>query len=357
MRTLGWLLSKMLLLRFAMILFGIVIFVLTLDMFTYSDKIVTIKEGLFESVGSYALMRTPELINRFMVIAVLLATLLTLSDVSRHSELVAIWNAGVSQLRIIFLLMPMAIGLGLVHFLIADQATPRAAPVLHEWAIGDYSNKKLQINGDDPLWMQSGRDILRAGRGNVDTTHLQDIIIFKRDRQGILTEQIMAAQADLINGRWVLRDAVIYYRSEQPPDRVASLVYSGAMRPAITGSRSGDPEEMSLVGLSYFIKNAGFGIRPKHVYSTWLNKRIAGFFSIALMILIAVPLAHRFRRGGGLGVLFMLGVAAGFAYFIFDGIALTMGELGLLPPWLAAWAPMVAFTAASGTMMVRQETL
>jgi len=357
MRILGWLLSKMLLVRFAMILFGIIIFVLTLDLVTYADKILTIKEGMFDAIGTYMFMRAPELIGRFMIIAVLLATLLTLSDVSRHSELVAIWNAGVSQLRIVMLLLPMTISLGIVHFLIIDQAAPWAAPVLHNWAIGDYSEKKLKISGDDPLWMQSGRDILRAGRGNTDATHLEDVIIFKRDKQGILTEQIMAKQADLIRGRWVLKHAVIYYRSDQPPNRVASLVYSGTMRPAITGARSGDPEEMSIVALSYFIKNAGFGIRPKHVYTTWLNKRIASFFSVTLMILIAVPLAHRFRRGGGLGVLFMIGVAAGFAYFIFDGIALTMGELGMLPPWLAAWAPIVAFTAASGTLMVRQETL
>lgn len=357
MRILGWLLSKMLLMRFAMILFGIVVFVLSLDIITYADKILTIKPGIFNAISTYALMRAPELIGSFMIIALLLATLMTLSDVSRHSELVAIWNAGVSQIRLVMLLMPMAICLGIGHFLIVDQAAPRASPILHDWAIGDYSQKKLKISGNDPLWMQSGRDILRAERGNTDATHLKEVIIFKRDKQGILTEQIMAKQADLIKGRWVLSDAVIYYRSDQPPDRVKSLVYSGTMRPAITGARSGDPEEMSLVALSYFIKNAGFGIRPKHVYSTWFNKRLTSFFTSILMILIAVPLAHKFRRGGGLGILFMVGVAAGFAFFIFDGIALTMGELGILPPWFAAWAPIVIFTAASGTLMVRQETL
>ena len=75
------------------------------------------------------------------------------------------------------------------------------------------------------------------------------------------------------------------------------------------------------------------------------------------MILIAVPLAHRFKRGGGLGILFMIGIACGFAYFIFDGVAVTMGELGLLPAWLAAWSPIVAFAAIAGTVAFRQETL
>lgn len=357
MRILGWLLTKMLLMRFAMILFGIVIFVLSLDIITYADRILSLKDTLYEAIGTYALIRSPELIGQFIVISILLSALLTLSDVSRHSELVAIWNAGISQTRIMLLMLPVAILLGAVNFLIIDQAAPRAAPILHEWAIGDYSKKRLKIGDNDPLWMRSGRDILRAGRSNPKATHLEDVIIFRRDKSGVLNEQIVAREADLIRGRWVLQDAIIYYRSDQPPSKVGNLVYSGTMRPATSGARSGDPEEMSIADLRYFAENAGFGVRPKYVYTTWLHKRIASIFTAILMILIAVPLAQRFKRGGGLGMLFSVGVALGFGFFIFDGIALTMGELGVLPPWLAAWAPLVIFSAAAGTIMFRQETL
>ena len=63
------------------------------------------------------------------------------------------------------------------------------------------------------------------------------------------------------------------------------------------------------------------------------------FFSGLLMMALCIPLATRFRRGGGLGALFAVGVGMGFLYFIVDGISLTMGELGFVTPWLAAWLP------------------
>lgn len=357
MLILGRLLTKMLLLRFFMILFGIVIFVLTLDIVTYSGRILEIQPGMFHAIGTYALTRSPDMINQFFVISILIAALLTLGEISRHSELVAVWNAGVSQIRIMFLLAPVALALGITHFLIVDQAAPRAAPKLHEWAIGDYSRKKLNVGKNDPLWMRSGRDIIRAARGNLRATHLEDLIIFRRDATGILTEQIQAKRADLIHGRWALSDVIVYYRSDQPPSRLETLIYSGRMTPAAAGGRSGDPKEMSIVQLSYFAKNGGFGIRPGYVYTTWWHKRLTTLFTAVLMLLIAVPLAHRYRRGGGLGSLFMVGIAFGFAFFIFDGIALTMGELGLLPSWVAAWTPIVAFSAAAATMVFRREIL
>ncbi len=134
-------------------------------------------------------------------------------------------------------------------------------------------------------------------------------------------------------------------------------LFSNRRRPAAAGSRSGDPEEMSSADLQYFIANAGFGIRPPHVYSTWQQKRITLFFVALLMVLIAVPLSVQYRRGGGLGQFFAIGVALGFAYFIFEGVSLTMGELGLVPPWMAAWMPMLVFGATATAIAISQESL
>ncbi len=140
-----------------------------------------------------------------------------------------------------------------------------------------------------------------------------------------------------------------------PPNRLDTLVYSGAMKPAAAGARSGDPEEMSLADLSYFIENSGFGIRPAWVYETWWHKRLSLIFSALVMIAICIPLATRFRRGGGIGTMFAAGVGIGFLYFIVDGIALTMGELGFVVPWLAAWVPVLGFGALAAAITFRAE--
>ena len=189
------------------------------------------------------------------------------------------------------------------------------------------------------------------------STELRNVIIFRRDDRGLLLEQIYADVAKLSGDRWTLSPALVYYRDNLTPSRLDTLVYSGAMKPAAAGARSGAPQEMSLSDLGYFIENQGFGIRPVWVYQTWQHKRISLFFSALLMIALCLPLATRFRRGGGLGALFAIGVGLGFVYFIADGIALTMGELGFVTPWLAAWLPLIAFGSLAAVLTLRAETV
>jgi lipopolysaccharide export system permease protein len=357
MTTLSLLLSKLFIMRFILILFGVTTFVLSLDIVTYADDILAVNNGELSGIWYYALLRAPGIAAQFIMISILIALLLMLTEISRNSELVAIWGAGVSQVRLLAALMPVAIALGLFNFALVDRAVPLAAPTLHSWAIGDYSNKKLSIGNEDPIWMRSGKDIIRAVSTNVSTTKLSQVTVFRRDESGILQEQIMADTAELRGQRWLLTNVTIYSRENLPPTHLKQLIYTGLMRPAATGTRKGDPEEMTVGDLLYFVNNSGFGLRPSHVYSTWVHKRFASLATGILMLFIAIPLAHRYKRGGGLGMLFSAGIGMGFGYFIFDGITLTMGELGILPPWAAGWMPPLIFTGIAGTIAVNYETL
>lgn len=355
MTIIGWMLTRMILVRFLFILFGISIFVITLDIVTYAKEILALGGGL-SIIFEYGLLRSPAVLSTFLPISVLLAILLTLMELSYRNELPAVWGTGTSPLRIVAMLTPFALLAGGVHFLLNDQAVPRTAPQLREWGIGDYGEKKLRAGGErDPLWMRAGTDILRAGSANPQATELLDVIIFRRDPNGLLREQIIAREAVLDQGRWQLSNVIIYYRDNLPPNRLDRLVYSGSFQPAAAGARSGDPEEMTIGDIDYFVENSGFGIRPAWVYQTWWHKRLSLFVTSLVMIAICIPLAVRYRRGGGIGLLFVTGIGLGFFFFVLDGVALTMGELGFVAPWLAAWAPVLAFAAVAGIIALKAE--
>jgi lipopolysaccharide export system permease protein len=356
MKIIGWMLTRMLLIRFLFILFGISIFVITLDIVTFANEILALRNGELSAIFTYFLMRTPATLSTFLPISVLIALLLVLMELSYRNEMPAIWSSGISPFRIVLMLLPFAIFAGGVNFLLNDQAVPRAAPTLREWGIGDYGEKKLKVGGErDPIWMRAGRDILRAGSANAQATQLEDIIIFRRDDNGLLREQIMAKTAVLNQDRWHLSNVLVYYRDNLPPNRLDQMIYSGSFRPAAAGARSGDPEEMSMNDLGYFIENSGFGIRPAYVYQTWWHKRLSFFVTALAMIALCIPLAVRFRRGGGIGVMFAVGIGLGFMFFIVDGISLTMGELGFVTPWFAAWAPVLGLAAVAGFISFRTE--
>lgn len=355
MKTIGRMLTWMIVTRFIFLLLGISIFVLTLDAVTYANEILQLSGNNPAAIVYYMFLRSPVILSTFLPISVLLALLLTLTELSYRNETVAMWAAGVSPLRMMGLLLPFAMAVGAIYFLINDRAVPAVTPTLREMGIGDYSDKRLKIGERDPIWMRAGADILRAASANAQATRLEDVIVFRRDDNGLLREQVFAKNAVLTDGRWQMSDVIIYYRENLKPVKLASLVYSGSMKPAAAGARSGDPEEMSIGDLDYFIENAGFGIRPVWVYQTWWYKRISLFVTALVMIAICVPLAVRFRRGGGIGALFAAGVGLGFIFFVVDGISLTMGELGFVAPWMAAWAPLLGFAAIATALTMRTE--
>ena len=355
MKIVTWMLVRMIALRFLAIALGISIFALSLELLINAKELQALRPGDGSILLEYFILRSPAVLANYMSISLLLAMLLVLTELSYRNEIVALWSAGLSPARMIVLLLPLAFLAGAAQFLLRDQAIPSTVPQLRDWGIGDYGRSKLNVSEKDPIWMRAGSDILRAGSANADSTELKDVIIFRRDANGLLHEQIYAETATLSGDRWTLRPVLVYYRDNLTPSRLDTLVYSGAMKPAQAGARSGEPEEMSLSDLAYFIDNRGFGIRPVWVYETWHHKRISLLFSSLLMIALCIPLASRFRRGGGLGVLFAIGIGLGFLFFVVDGISVTMGELGFVAPWLAAWMPVAAFGLLAVVLTLRAE--
>lgn len=357
MKIIGWMLIRMVAIRYAAILLGISFFALSLDLLANAKDVQALRPGDSGILLDYVIHRAPSVISNYMGISILLAMLLALTELSYRNEMVAVWAAGLSPFRILLMLLPLAFLAGGLQFVLSDTAIPATSPQLREWGIGDYGADKLKVGEKDPIWMRAGPDILRADTANAESTKLGGVIIFRRDASGLLREQVYAKRAELAGGRWTLSDVLVYYRDNLEPSQLETLVYSGALRPAQAGARSGAPEDMSLAELSFFIQNKGFGIRPVWVYETWAHKRISLFFSGLLMMALCIPLAARFRRGGGLGLLFAAGVGMGFLYFIVDGISLTMGELGFVSPWLAAWFPIAAFGALAAVLTLRAETV
>ena len=59
MTTIGWMLTRMIVTRFLGILFGIAIFVLTLEVISYAKEILALGNGSSSIIFKYILMRAP----------------------------------------------------------------------------------------------------------------------------------------------------------------------------------------------------------------------------------------------------------------------------------------------------------
>ena len=354
MTTIARFLIRMILLRFAVILFGIGGFVLTLEVVSSIRDMGVISPNTLVAVLEYIFMRSPSILTLFIPISLLLALLLTITELSYRNEMTAIWTTGISPARLIVMLLPVALIVGAFQFVLMDQAVPAAAPTMRSWGIGDYARRKLNTSKNDPVWLRSGDDVIRALEANDEDTKLKNLILFRRTPEGMLKEQVFAASGELVDGQWLLKDVVIYYVGGQSPSRLETMIYNGPPKPA-SAARSAEPEEMTISDLSYYIANNGFGVKPVYVYQTWWHKRLTPLVIAVMMLVLCVPLSTRFQRGGGIGYLFVFGVALGFLFFVGEGLATTLGEVGTVAPWLAAWSPIIIFGAIAVVVLARSE--
>jgi len=353
MTILARFLTRMILLRFVVILLGLSAFVLTLEVVGFLTDISHITSNPFVSVGLYCATRLPGILTLFLPTSLLLALLLAITELSYRNELTAIWATGVSPARLIVKLMPMALGIGLFQFLIMEVAVPLAAPSLHSWGIGDYATRKFKTAENEPIWIRSGNDIIRALYVSPDGEILHNVTLFRREPAGQLQQEVFADSATQVGGAWLLNEATIYYATGQAPSHTKQLIYSGAMH--LANTKLVTPEEMPLRDLGFFSANNGFGVRPVYVYNLWWQKRLTPFLVAVVMLALCIPLGTHFQRGGGLGGIFVSGVALGFVYFVGDGLVTTLGETGNLSPWLAAWGLPLLFGALSIVLLSRTD--
>ena len=353
MSLIARLLSRMIFIRFSVILLGLSAFVLTLEVVGFLTDILKINDNALLAVGYYCLARLPAILTLFLPTSLLLSLLLAITELSYRNELTAIWATGISPARLILKLLPLALFIGILQFAIMNWGVPAAAPMLHSWGIGDYATRKFVTAENEPVWIRIGNDIMRAGRATADGSTLFDVILFRREPTGQLRAQVFADKALQSNGHWLLNNVTTYSASGGPPKREDQAVYEGPMR--LANNRSASPDEMNLSDLSNYITNNGFGVRPAYVYQTYWLKRLSPIAIAIVILTLCVPLGTNFRRGGGLGLIFVAGVGLGFAYFVGDGVAMTLGETGAIAPWLAALGPLLIFAAIAVGLLARTD--
>jgi lipopolysaccharide export system permease protein len=133
------------------------------------------------------------------------------------------------------------------------------------------------------------------------------------------------------------------------------LRWSNDLDPRRLASVLADPRETPLRDLLRAVRAPGLGTRPSYRYKLWLQERLAAPVTTVAMILIVIALARPLSGRAAQGWLIALGVAVGFVCWTFDGLVLTIGDLGLLPPVLAAWAPAGVFAASALSLLLQQE--
>ena len=350
MSLLSQYLTRLLFVRFLLLLFGMGAFMMGLDLMVNANSVMADGDSALASLTRYILLRSPVIVSDLIKIAALLAGLLTLTFLIRHGELAAIWNSGVSQFGLLRRLIPLAVMLGALQFVIDDRVVPGSVEALSDWGVVDDVGGRDRKGATAVTWIHVGPDILRIPQTNIDPQGLRDFTLFERDANGNLQARLDVGEARYRNGNWELLDITERrvaggpVRHEDRRDWTVDLDVESLQHVLV------HPRNLSLGQILHFTGGDGQGTWAPYLYETWLYTKLSNCLVPFLMLFLSVTLAQQSQRAGRIEFLLLGGIVIGFSFFIFNGITLAMGEVGILPPLIASSTPLLVFAAVAASV-------
>lgn len=340
--------ARLLLGRFALVLLGLAAFMLLLEFLADSDQVIAASDAALQALALYMVLRLPDILAELIPVAALLAGLLSFAELARHSELTAIYAGGVSKVRLAVAFLPVVVLIGAFQLLIEDQARPAAMRELRAWGVGDYNTS------DEPAatWLRRGSEILRIQRIDPGQAELRGVTIFQRDADGNLTAKIEAARAVAEGDAWMLYDVALSKVGSTVVETAARLPWSGDLAPGDLDVLITNPPDMPLLDLLRVLRHPELASQPAYRYETSLHERLAGPLTTAMLLFLTVALARPPHGRGTQTALIAAGIGGGFLLWTFDGLVSNFGDLGIVPPVLAAWTPVAVIAAIVASIVL-----
>jgi lipopolysaccharide export system permease protein len=356
-RTLTVYLARLFVTRILAVLLMLTLVLQMLDLLGTSGDILAYKGNGQAQLLYYVSLRIPQLIARFLPYSVLLATIITLATLNQNSEVISMKAAGLSAHQVLAPLVAAALGISAVSFVFNERVVTHATAALNAWEAVDYGPIPETSAARNNVYLAEGRDILLAGNvaGAGDAMVMTQVTYYRRDANGVIVEQLRAPRATYANPGWRLENPERFDARAVVGSKLGSAVVARDITPARVAVTGVDADAEGLFKLTGSIDAMALaGRRTTDLQAAWWHK-ISGPLSAALMPLLGAVAAFGLARSGQLLIRAVIGMALGFAYFVFDNAALAMGNFGGYPPFVAAWAPFLLFALIGETVLIRTE--
>lgn len=356
-KTLTFYLAKMFVVRIIAVLVMLVLVLMMLDLLSTSGDILAVEGNGQAELVTYASLRIPQLIARFLPYSVLLATLIALVTLNQNSEVIAMKAAGLSAHQVLAPLLLTAAMVSIVSFAFNERVVTRATATLKAWEAADYGEIPVDSAVRANVYLTDGENVLTAVSmtGSGEGIRMRDVTWYARSEGGMILTQIRAPRASYAAPGWQLEEATRFDVGTAETEEIGELVVGMGLSPDDIELETIDPDTKPFWELSESIDAyEAVGRRTAELRAKWWHK-MSGPLSAFLMPLLGAVAAFGLARSGQLFLRAIIGMALGFAYFVIDNAALAMGNFGGYPPFLAAWAPFFLFLLIGETVLVRTE--
>ena len=345
-------------------------FVLLLIIFTFFDLIGDILHNhpALATVGAYLVNLTPSYMYQIAPLAVLIATLVTFGVLNRNSEIVAMKATGISLYRLVIPIVSIAAVLAVSLFLFDQYYLPQANRKQEALRATIKGRPPQTFLHPEQKWIFGQAHPGEPSRifyyqfFDPDKDEFANLSIFEFNPSTFqLTRRIFAERAvwDANAKTWRLMDGwerdirganVIDYR-----DFRVTTFPEIHESPDYFTKEDLEAQEMNFGQLDHYIRDlsqSGFDTMRLRV-ALW--HKLAAPLATVIMVVLAIPFALSMGRRGSLTGI-AVAIAVALAYFIVNGTFEAMGNVGYLPPALAAWSSDILFALVGGYLLLRTPT-
>ena len=327
---------------------GFLVLFLVIDFVETADDFLSNRASVAE-IFRYYLYRIPGVFYMISPVAALVAVLITVSLRARTNEFTAMFSVGISPLRAF---APLIAGCTLLSaFALGDSEilAPRANRMAREIArvrvrpgrvAAQFSLNRYWIRGENAVL--SAQVIDTGGRA------LHGFQYLEIDRDFRLVRRVDARIAEVAEGgRWRLRDGTERRADgdqQAEPFKEREFPFPESIQGFLDGETP--PGEMTFRQLSAYTgdsKSRGYDVRR---FEVDLHAKLSYPLLNIIVGLIAIPIALRTPRTGGVWRSIGAGLLIGFFCWMGLSASLSLGRMGMIPPPAAAWFPDLLFAAA-----------
>ncbi len=348
--TLTRYLVRLFLMRFLFVLILLVSILQALDLLNKSDDILEVAGAGWGSVANYIMLRAPQLASQFTPFAALLATLITLGTLNQNSEIVVMRAAGLSTHRILFPLGMACAIIFVFHMLLHEAFVVKSSARLDFWERNNFAlDLELKPDSQQEIWLQEGNSVVNARwiTQTVDSIILDKVTVYEKDGDGLLQGTATAEFASYRNGRWTLFDVMRLNAADLSTTTAETEAWQVDLRPDKLAALALKPEWTYLVTLIQNIRQfREAGLSTGHLDLAWFQ-RFSGPAASLVMPLMGAVAGFGVHRHGALLLRIVVGAALGFSYFVSENFMIAMGQFGVMPPIVSAFAPLT-FTLLCG---------
>jgi lipopolysaccharide export system permease protein len=309
----------------------------------------------------YFLVKLPGYLFFAFPLGILLAGMLSLLVMARHSELIAMQANGIDALSIARPVLIVGLTASVLMFLANESIIP--------WS-NRYSEyiQNVEIAGKpdatflqrDQIWIRSPDSITHVGKFDKTTEALDRITVIRWNADYEFVERLFADKAKWWNNHWMFYGVNRTVRASDGQiaiESLASMIGPLKKTPMDFDRIEMATKEMNMAQLGDFIdRMAEEGHTPARYLVDWHDK-IAFPIVCLIMSALSVPFSIKISpRGGGIAAGLALSLVVAFSYWIAHTLFIALGHGGYIPPVAAAWGANVIFALGAAILLLQAGT-